>query len=100
MILAAKKLAFRFSQYNIPKIDINSYLNGQGNWQQDCKEVAEALRTYGLLVIKDPRVDSDKNNKFLDMNEKYFQKRSQQFHAGIRNIDLSPIPKLPFGLIH
>jgi len=42
----------------IPIIDITRYLTCGVGWEADCKEVAEALKIYGLLVIKDPRVNA------------------------------------------
>jgi isopenicillin N synthase-like dioxygenase len=89
-MILANRLAFTIHQVKIPSIDISRYLSQTGNWQQDCKEVAEALKVYGLLVIKDPRVNVEANNQFLDLMEQYFVKRSQQFNEGLRTIDFSP----------
>lgn len=57
---------------------------------QDCKEVAEALHTYGCLIIKDPRVNVEQNNKFLDMFEQFFDRRSKDFYAGRPVADIFP----------
>ena len=48
---------FSYSNLNIPIIDVDRYLSGATGWEKDCKEVADALRVYGLLIIKDPRVN-------------------------------------------
>ena len=42
--------------------------------------MAEALSKYGCLVIKDPRVNQAQNDRFLDMMEKYFNKRGEDFY--------------------
>jgi len=99
-MMIGNKLRFVFSEVKIPRIDVSRYLGGEGDWQKDCKEVAEALRVYGLLVIKDPRVNAQQNDKFLDLMEKYFVKRSQQYHSGLKTIDLSPESNYQFGIMH
>lgn len=53
---------------------------------------------YGLLYAKDPRVDSKKNGAFLDLMERYFEKRDQQFKQGIE-LDVSNDP-MPVGLYY
>lgn len=89
-MILTNRLGFAVHQVKIPSIDISRFLSQTGNWQQDCKEVAEALKAYGLLVIKDPRVNVEANNQFLDLMERYFVKRSKQFDEGLRTLDFSP----------
>jgi len=38
----------------------------------DCKSLAQTLRETSCLIIKDPRVSEEDNNRFLDMMEKYY----------------------------
>lgn len=74
--LALKNIVFRFSNLKVPIVDIQPFLTETGNYTQDCKAVADALKTYGCLIIKDPRVNQQQNDTFLNMMEKYFAKRS------------------------
>lgn len=76
-MIFASKLARSFSSsLSVPIVDVNNFLNGTGNYEKDCQQVAQALEKYGCLIIKDPRVNAAENNTFLDMMEKFFHKRS------------------------
>jgi hypothetical protein len=52
--------------------------------------VTDALHKYGCLIIKDPRVNVEQNNKFIDQMEHFFQKRSTEFYAGKPVPDIFP----------
>jgi hypothetical protein len=59
----------------LPVVDVNIFLRRKENpemYNQECNKIAEALRQYGCAVIRDPRVDYEFNNTFLDMMERYF----------------------------
>jgi isopenicillin N synthase-like dioxygenase len=81
---------FAFANLKVPAIDITRYLAKGPGWENDCKEVADTLKTYGLVIIKDPRVSQQNNDNFLNLMERYFVKRSQQYHAGNKTVDFSP----------
>jgi hypothetical protein len=55
------------------------------------------LHRFGLLYVKDTRVDPSEKDKFIDMMEQYFALRSQQYDQGLRNIDVINGDK-PIGL--
>ncbi len=60
---------------SLPVIDVNIFLNKDkdtSKYQQECDKLADALHLYGCAVIRDPRVEYDFNNTFLDMMERYF----------------------------
>jgi hypothetical protein len=61
--------------------------------------VAESLHKYGLLYVEDIRVDAAQNDRFLDLMEQYYAKRSHQFDMGQKNIDVVD-SALPIGLKH
>ena len=75
---------------SVPIVDVQPFLTETGNYTQDCKTVAEALHTYGCLIIKDPRVNVQQNNRFIDMMEQFFHKRSIEFYAGRPVPDIFP----------
>ena len=59
----------------LPVVDVEIFMNKDKNpeaYEQECSKIAEALRQYGCAVIRDPRVDYEFNNTFLDMMERYF----------------------------
>jgi isopenicillin N synthase-like dioxygenase len=89
-----------YHSIKVPRIDITNYLNRTGNWQKDCKDVAQIFRTYGLAIIKDPRVSQQQNDQFLNLMENYFTKRSQQFREGNKTIDFSPENNYTVGIMH
>lgn len=43
-------------------------------------KVAEAFKATGVLIVRDPRVNEDDNNSFLDLMEEYF---SQDYEAKV-----------------
>jgi hypothetical protein len=52
-----RNLAFRFSNVQVPVVDVEPFLKESGNYMKDCKEVSDSLQKYGVLIIKDPRVN-------------------------------------------
>jgi hypothetical protein len=61
--------------------------------------MASALHKYGLIYVKDDRVDFHQNSDFLNLMEKYFVRRSQQFDEGRKDIDVID-SAMPAGLKH
>lgn len=39
----------------------------------DCRELAESLKEYGLVIVKDVRASEKDNDTFIDMMETYFE---------------------------
>ncbi len=90
-MLKLLKLTRSFSSsLSVPVVDIQPFLTEGGNYMQDCKTVAETLHKYGCLIIKDPRVNVQQNNRFLDMFETFFDRRSKEFYAGRPVPDVFP----------
>jgi hypothetical protein len=44
------------------------------------------LHQYGILIFKDPRADPQKNEEYIDLMEKYFDKVSKDLYEG-KNLD-------------
>mmetsp|Transcript_27241 Transcript_27241/g.53566 ORF Transcript_27241/g.53566 Transcript_27241/m.53566 type:complete len:368 (-) Transcript_27241:121-1224(-) len=55
----------------IPMSDISEFLK-DGKMSETCTTIAQNFHEYGLIIVKDPRVDPAENEKFIDMMEKYF----------------------------
>ncbi|KAL7751516.1 hypothetical protein RI367_002979 [Sorochytrium milnesiophthora] len=58
----------------LPLVDVGAYLTDSTSAaaRAECDKAAEALKTYGAVLLRDPRVSADDNSKFLDMMERYF----------------------------
>jgi isopenicillin N synthase-like dioxygenase len=65
-----------------PVIDIAAFINGTVDKQAECEKVAESLRKYGILILKDPRINEHDNEEYIEMMEKYFETRGEMFYAG------------------
>ena len=83
---------------DIPIIDIKTYLNASSANQDklspeasiECQKVAECLHKYGILLIRDPRVNMKDNDEYLDMMEDYFEKTGELFYNGQEVKDIRP----------
>ena len=85
------RLSFAFSQsIKIPIVDVSNFLTESGNYTKDCAAVADSLHKYGVVIIKDPRVNAEQNNKLIDLMEKFFQRRSEDFYAKRPVADVFP----------
>ncbi|KAG8417314.1 hypothetical protein J3459_012408 [Metarhizium acridum] len=62
-------------QMNLPVVDLDVYLNQEASSPAvvaECAKAANALITYGALVLHDSRVSPSDNESFLDLLEDYF----------------------------
>lgn len=60
---------------NLPIIDLDTYLRGDPSSapaRAECARAADALITYGALILHDSRVLESDNASFLDLLEDYF----------------------------
>ncbi|KAG8219534.1 Clavaminate synthase-like protein [Butyriboletus roseoflavus] len=65
----------------LPVIDLDLFLSehhSSERVQQECKKAANALITYGALLLHDSRVSEEDNNIFLDLVEDYFAQPLQE----------------------
>ena len=58
-----------------PVIDLGGYLSTNGD-AAACEQIATLLREFGMLIVKDPRVDDRLNTEFLDMMEQYYDQET------------------------
>jgi isopenicillin N synthase-like dioxygenase len=85
----SKNVAFSCASIKVPVVDVKPFLM-EAPSQAECKQVAEALHKYGCLIIKDPRVNQAENDRFLDLMEKYFNKRAQEYYQKQNAPDIHP----------
>lgn len=61
---------------SLPLIDLQKFFDKDTDgpaYAAECAKVAEALHMYGIVILRDPRVFNEDNNRFLDMMEQYFE---------------------------
>ena len=60
----------------LPVVDFSAFFNKDKDpeaYIRECKKAAEAFHKYGVLAVRDPRVFSEDNERFLDLMESYFE---------------------------
>ncbi|KAJ1928673.1 hypothetical protein IWQ60_001821 [Tieghemiomyces parasiticus] len=62
------------STFELPIVDARHFLDAPDSAaaQVECRKAAAALKDYGCLLIRDPRVNPTANDEFLDMLEAYY----------------------------
>ena len=61
---------------------MQKYLNKEEGWEEECKKVAESFHQYGILKFRDPRVNMEANETYLNLIERYFDHVSKKYYAG------------------
>jgi hypothetical protein len=56
----------------------------------ECQKVIECFHNYGILVIRDPRVNFQENETYIDLMEKYFERSGELFYTGEKVEDIHP----------
>jgi isopenicillin N synthase-like dioxygenase len=73
-----------------PVIDLSHYLEKDHKgakkdvWMEDCSKIAELLRQYGFLIVRDPRVSHTHNDTFIDQMEQYYGQEDEAKKNDIR----------------
>ena len=81
---------------NMPIIDMDLYLSTATDSSpsqaalEECKKVAECFHRFGILLIRDPRVNMKDNDDYIDLMEKYFANIGSSFYANERVDDIKP----------
>ena len=60
----------------LPVIEASTFFAKEQNraaYHEQCLKVADALHRYGVAIIRDPRVNENDNNTFLNLLERYFE---------------------------
>lgn len=76
------KTAAESLKAQVPHVSIESFVRSG----EVCPDTAEALvcafRDFGCVAVKDPRVDSNSNARFVEMMTRYFSSRSEMYRRG------------------
>jgi isopenicillin N synthase-like dioxygenase len=66
----------------VPHISIESFVSENKVCQETAESIVAALRDYGCVAIKDPRVNLNSNTEFVNMMSSYFNSRSKMLSEG------------------
>lgn len=84
-----KRLADRLEEP--PIIDFQAFFDKrEGVWEHECQKVAASLSKFGILYVKDPRVDHSMNEDYINMVERYFERQGERFYKGEELEDCHP----------
>ena len=81
---------------DIPVIDLDLYLSTDADGSPseaallECKKVAESFHNYGIILIRDPRVNMADNDEYVDLMEEYFAKTGERFYNQETIPDIKP----------
>ncbi len=56
----------------------------------ECQKVAECFHKFGIIFIRDPRVDFEENENYIDLMEDYFEQTGDMFYKGMKVPDIIP----------
>ena len=75
----------------VPIIDVHAFLGKDPvKMEEQCKLVAQSLHQFGILILRDPRVNEKDNEDYLDMMEEYFELESRKLYSGKKLDDCKP----------
>ena len=81
----------------MPIIDLDLYLSAQRAGTEpsqaaldECRKVAECFHNFGIILIRDPRVNMVDNDDYVDLMEQYFADVGQRFYNNEKTSDIKP----------
>jgi isopenicillin N synthase-like dioxygenase len=63
----------------LPIFDISGFLTDPDaeRVREQCKQMSDCMHQSGVLIIRDPRVSKEDNERFLDVMERYFEQPAE-----------------------
>lgn len=74
----------------VPHISIDSFVESGEICVATGESIVAALRDFGCVAIKDPRVNANSNVEFVEMMGSYFQSRAEKFERGEQMDEMFP----------
>ena len=80
----------------MPIIDIDLYLSSATDANpseaalNECRKVAECFHRFGVILIRDPRVNMQDNDEYIDLMEEYFADVGERFYRSEQIDDIKP----------
>jgi len=76
---------------DVPIIDVQAFLDKDpARMEEQCRLVAQSLHEFGILIWRDPRVNEQDNEDYIDMVEEYFEQESRKLYSGEKLSDCKP----------
>jgi hypothetical protein len=81
-----------FSQkLELPIVELESFIDPNGTPDMaEAEKLVSSLKNYGALAVRDPRVNENDNQNFLNMMEDYFESRSEIYYDGGKLVEAFP----------
>lgn len=83
------------STLDLPVVNTHNFENNLA----ECKKAVECFEKYGVMIVKDPRVEESSNSDFIDLMENYFHRESQKFYRGEKLDDIRPESGCNIGIV-
>ena len=74
----------------VPHVDIGTFTETNEICDETAMQLVNALRDYGCVAVKDPRVNLNSNTEFVEMMSAYFQSRSEMLSKGEKIEEMFP----------
>ena len=77
-------------------IDLDLYLQAANSASPseaalaECRKVAECFHNFGIILIRDPRVNMRDNEQYIDLMEDYFASAGEKFYQGDKVDEIKP----------
>jgi hypothetical protein len=78
------------SALDITVVDTASLLSGGKVNMEECRKVVQSFHKHGVVAIRDPRVDENKNQDFINLMTRYFETQSEKYYRGEALEDAKP----------
>ena len=76
---------------DVPIIDVRAFLEKDpAKMEEQCKLVAQSLHEFGILIWRDPRINEQDNEDYIDMMEEYFELEGRKLYSGEKLVDCKP----------
>ena len=82
----------------IPTVDVKMFLEREEGFHEECKKVAETLHNFGVIIIRDPRVNEADNDEYCEMVENYFGIRGEELYKTKQVKDMFPEKHFQVGI--
>ena len=87
------------SNFTVPIIDASKLLSNSPAMIQECKKAVEIMHKTGIMILRDPRVNDQENEQFLDLMEKYYESRSSMYYKDKLLLESNPQAGYQTGIL-
>mmetsp|Transcript_32537 Transcript_32537/g.52426 ORF Transcript_32537/g.52426 Transcript_32537/m.52426 type:complete len:378 (-) Transcript_32537:81-1214(-) len=81
-----------------PVVDLENFLKDPKSAKEECRLIAEMLHKTGLLIVRDPRVSEEENDRFINNMEAYYGLETAEKMENVRKQYHYQIGATPEGI--